>query len=185
MLKISQDFGALGAAPMAGAETPAAPQPSFQIIYSPLDSLGKILADLDFKSFLLNNFGDDPKTLALKIWTMYGGNEDDLLHGKPGKRNEVPESDDTTEQENIQKEEYNQTRNKRWERLPLGVSINDITNLESIENAIVGGFETLAKSYSKPAAASSMLKWIRIANIADEAGNYTYADKLLDIILNV
>ena len=187
MLKIAQEIpgmGAMGTMPAAGAAGAPAPAPAFQIIHSPLDSLAKILADVDFKSFLENNFGSDPKDLAFKIWTMYGGSMDDLKSGKPGKRLEKPQSDDPTIQEEKQKEEYNETRNSRWERLPLGVSINEITDIETLENAIVGGFETISKLFAKPATASK-LYWLKAASIADNNGHYKIADKLEALIFNV
>ena len=80
MRRISQEAGGMGAMPTAGGDPTGgmaagmggeaggqqAQQSSFNVIHSPLDSLGKILADLDFKTFLQNHFGDDPVQLAKK-----------------------------------------------------------------------------------------------------------------------
>lgn len=178
MLKISQapDFSTL---PTAGGGAPegGAPASTFNIIYSPLDSLGKILADLDFKAFLENHFGSDSEDLARKIWIMYGGSEDDLKPGKKGLRKDKPTSADTNQQSQSQQEEYNSTRNTRWKRLPMGVSIDEITDLESINKAIIGGWATLAKESAKPASAS-VIALIKIANSADSNCQYKIADKI-------
>ena len=183
----------MGAMPMAdaGAAAPGAPgeaaaQPAFKIIHSPLDGLGKILADLDIKTFLENNFGSDPKDLAKKIWVMYGGNENGLGKGKKGKRKEKPASEDPTQQEQIQDDEYNNTRKSRWERLPEGVSIDEMKiTPEAIEKTLISSGFNLAKTYAKPAAASALNKWNKTADIADAKGDYRFADKLLAIIQDV
>ncbi len=171
----------LGTMPAAGGEAPAAPASTFKVIYSPLDSLGKILADLDFKAFLENNFGTDEIDLAQKVWTMYGGAEDQMGKGKPGKRSSSPASDNPDEQAKIQEEEYNNTRDSRWERLPEGVSIEEITTPEAIEKSIIGGYNVLFKEVAKPASAK-FDSWLKTANIADENGHYKYADKIEKLI---
>lgn len=187
-MRIAQmpDMGAMPmAGPPGGAPEGAPAGPSFKIIHSPLDSLGKILADLDLKTFIENNFGSDPAELANKIWVMYGGSESELGAGKKGQRKEKPASEDPTEQEKIQDEEYNRTRETRWERLPEGVSIDEITTPEAIEKTLISGGFNLAKSLAKPAAASTVEKWEKIANKADEDGNYKFADKLLEVVRDV
>ncbi len=182
----------MGALPMAdagmgapGAPAPEAAAPAFQIIHSPLDSLGKILADLDLKTFIENNFGSDQADLAQKIWVMYGGNESQLGEGKKGAREDKPISDDPMQQDSIQDEEYNNTRESRWQRLPLGVSIDEITTPEAIEKTLTSGGFNLARTYAKPAAAFTLDKWNKVANIADQNGNYKFADKLFEIIKDV
>lgn len=191
-MRIAQmpDMGAMpmadaGAGGAPGASGEGAAQPAFKIIHSPLDGLGKILADLDLKTFLENNFGSDPADLAKKIWVMYGGNEDGLGEGKKGKRKEKPESEDPTQQEKIQDDEYNETRESRWERLPEGVSIDEITTPEAIEKTLISSWFNLAKTYAKPAAASALNKWNKTAEMADAKGDYRFADKLLAIIQDV
>lgn len=196
MKRISQDLsgmmGGLETMPTAGgppggpAGAEGAPaQPEFKVIHSPLDSLGKILADVDLKTYLQNNFGDDPDTLAHKIWLMYGGSEDEMSPGKKGARQDKPESGDMMQQQKIQDEEYNATRNSRWRRLPLGVSIEQITSTQALSNAIMGGFSDLAKSFSKPAQAKHAKFWLKLANIADSRRQYLTADKLDAILSNV
>jgi len=164
--------------PAAAAGEGAPAGPAFKIIYSPLDSLTKILADLDFKTFLENNFGTDSDELAHKIWVMYGGSEDELEPGKKGERKDSPSSDDVTQQTQAQEEEYNRTRKSRWERLPEGVSIEEITDPQTIASTITSGFAMLAKMNSKPAQANSIANLIRIAEIAESNKNFTFADRI-------
>jgi len=179
-IKISQ-FETL---PMGGAEPAAPPTETFKIIYSPLRSLGLILADLDFKSYLQNNFGTTASDLAHEVWVMYGGSENELDEGKPGKRKDAPASSDLAEQEKIQQAEHNATRNSRWERLPEGVRIEEITSPQILEKAIIGGFDELSRS-KKQQPTAQIKKWIKAANVADNNGNYIYADKIQKIINNV
>jgi hypothetical protein len=153
-------------------------EPAFKIIYSPLDSLGKILADLDLKTFLENNFGTDSDVLAHKIWVMYGGSEDELEPGKKGERKDSPSSDDVTQQSEAQEEEYNRTRKSRWERLPEGVSIDEITDPQTIASTITSGFAMLAKTNSKPAQANSVEGLIRTADLAESNKDFRFADKI-------
>jgi hypothetical protein len=170
----------------AGAEAPPQPVNTFNVIHSPLDSLGKILADVDIKSFLENNFGGDPDKLAHKIWVMYGGSENELEPGKKGARQDTPHSNDMAEQDAHQNAEYNATRNSRWKRLPAGVSIDQITNTQAISNTIAGGLMLLSKEYSKPPAeAVSIKELIKIANIADNTKDYSFADYIDYILINV
>jgi hypothetical protein len=188
MKKISQ-FPGLETAPTGGpssvTDPSAQPQETFKIIYSPLDSVGKILADLDFKSFLQNHFGDNPKDLATKIWTMYGGDPKEKHRGKEGAREDKPQFDDITQQSDAQQQEYNDTRNSRWLRLPVGMSIDDITNTGALEKIITGGFEVLASQNKKPATSSILQKLIKTANSADEKENHKFADKIDFLISNV
>lgn len=178
--------GPAGAPPMGGSEggEGAPPASTFKIIYSPLDSLGKILADLDFKTYVENNFGDDSTALAHKIWVMYGGPESELGRGKPGKRQDRPQSSDPAELERLNTEEYNNTRDRRWERLPLGVSIDEITNPQALQMTVEGGFNALVKQNSKPAAAWAN-GWLKIAEKADSLGLYSYVDDLQVLIKDV
>ena len=166
------------AEPAAAGGEGAPSGPAFKIIYSPLDSLGKILADLDFKTFLENNFGTDSDELAHKIWVMYGGSEDELDPGKKGERKDSPSSNDVTQQSQAQEEEYNRTRKSRWKRLPEGVSIEEITDPQTIAIAITNGFATLTKMNSKPAQAGSTINLIRIAEVAELNKDFRFADKI-------
>lgn len=173
--------GGGGGAPGGPEEGAQPPAPTFKIIYSPLDNLGKIFADLDFKTYLQGNFGDDPDTLAHKIWVMYGGSEDEITPGKLGERQDTPTSSDPTSQDERQTQEYNATRNERWKRLPAGVSIDKITSTGAISMAIRGGYEALSKASAKPAEAF-VEKWVRIANDADLKNNFKQADAVDKIL---
>lgn len=183
MKRVSQDLG-LDAMTMGAPPAPAGPPaPTFQIIYSPLDNMGKILADLDFKTFLQGNFNKPAKDLALEVWEMYGGDEDGINAYKEGRRKNKPFSDDMMKQQNYQEDEYNRTRETRWERLPVGKTIADITNTQELESAIAGGFNFISKP-AKPAAAS-VQSLIKTANIADQVGQYKEADRIMEKISNV
>lgn len=189
MKKISQ-FDGLGAPPGGPPGGAAPPEPTYKVIHSPLDSLGKILADLDLQTYLQNNFGTDPVELAQDIWEMYGGSSNDLEKGKPGKRKENPASSDPIELDKIHDDEYNATRNSRWERLPEGVSIDEITNTDALAKTIYDGFITM-KKMKAPAApgagptASLSVKLLKIANTADEKKHYRVADYILEFIRDV
>ena len=165
-------------APPGGAPGEGQAQPTFKVIYSPLDSIGKILADLDFKTYVQNHFGDDADALAHKIWVMYGGAEDEVSTGKTGLRQDKPQAQDPTQAEQIQSAEYNATRNSRWERLPAGVSIDEITNTRAISQALTGGWEMLSRANSKPAEAKA-LAWLKLAEAADDKGLFKLADKII------
>lgn len=187
-MRLAQD--AMGVMPMAGGAPPpggegAPAPPVFKIIYSPLDTLGKILADLDFKTFLENNFGTDPEELAKKVWVMYGGEEDGIGRGKEGARQDRPQSEDMTTQSKIQEEEYNNTRDKRWLRLPAGKSIDDITDTQALTRAIFGGFIALVKQNAKPAQASSAKGLLKLASKADQLGYFSYSDYIISELINV
>lgn len=184
-------MGGMGAAPVMPMADPtgaapegAPPPPAFKIIHSPLDTFGKILADLDFKTFLQNNFGTDPRDLAHEIWEMYGGASDELGEGKKGRRQDTPLSGDPMQLQSAQDDEYNRTRKQRWERLPVGVSIDEITSPDALENAIKGGLHSLVQQNAKPAAAKAQA-WLKLADRADKNKNYSCADKLLELIKDV
>lgn len=187
--------GGLGALPMADptgggalggdATSQAPPASQFKVIYSPLDGIGKILADLDLKSYLQNNFDKTPEEIAHNIWVMYGGGVNELTPGKKGKRLINPYSDNPNEQQQQSEQEYNNTRSKRWERLPHGVSIDEITTPQAIRNAVINGFHQLSRQNSKPAQANGISEFIKAANVADEQNNFFVADKLDYILLNV
>ena len=185
----AETMPAAGGMPGApGAEGGAPPPPTFQIIHSPLDSLGKILADLDFKTFLENNFGTDPDVLANKIWVMYGGSANELQPGKKGERRDTPASADPMQLESIQNNEYNATRDSRWRRLPVGQSIDQITTPEALRNSIVGGYNSLAHQLAKPAEggpAAAIKAWLKLANTSDQIRGYKYSDWIDSIITHV
>lgn len=107
-----------------------------QEIGSPLDSLSKILYDVDIKTYIANNFQKQPDEISLTIWQMYGGDKDGLKSdpAKVGERTYqkgIP-------QEQIENEE-NETENARWKRLPTGKHILDIVNnKQELDQAIAG-----------------------------------------------
>lgn len=175
--------GGMGTMQMADEQPQQAPEPVRKIIYSPLDGVGKILSDVDLKSTLSNEFTDDPKTIAMKIWTMYGGNPDGLTANKTGKRKEAPYSSDMMQQTAAQEDEYNRTRDKRWERLPEGKTIADITNAGDLERVIEGSFNLMTQQFApKAQTSSSLVKLIKVAENADNSGDYKLSDKIYKLI---
>jgi hypothetical protein len=125
-----------GMPPMGGAAPtiqPLSGAPDRLEITAPINTLGKILYDADVTEMVENELGDSVQEMASHIWQMYGGNE----HGevdpdKAGRRQkktlEGPEAE----------EEKMATDDSRWERLPLGKTIADITSLEEIERVMNG-----------------------------------------------
>ena len=65
----------MGGPPTMPMAAPGAPSASREEIGSPLDSLGKILYDVDITTLLLSRIGDTADDTALYIWLMYGGDE--------------------------------------------------------------------------------------------------------------
>ena len=65
----------MGGPPTMPMAAPGAPPASREEIGSPLDSLGKILYDVDITTLLLSRIGDAADDTALYVWLMYGGDE--------------------------------------------------------------------------------------------------------------
>ena len=116
---------------------------------------------------------------------MYGGSEDEMAPGKKGERSDKPLSNDPMQLQQLQDEEYNNTRDTLWERLPVGKSIDDITTPQAILDAVIGGFSSLSKSFAKPATPASTKNWIKVANNADLCKLYKLADEIDYLISNV
>lgn len=65
----------MGGPPTMPMAAPGAPPTSREEIGSPLDSLGKILYDVDITTLLLSRIGDTADDTSLYVWLMYGGDE--------------------------------------------------------------------------------------------------------------
>ena len=105
----------MGGPPAMPMAAPGAPPTNREEIGSPLDSLGKILYDLDITTLLLSKIGDSADDTALYVWLMYGGNEHGgAIRDRIGKR--TKKKDVTKEQEEAEQE---RTEDSRWERLSL------------------------------------------------------------------
>jgi hypothetical protein len=118
----------MGGPPAMPMAAPGAPPTSREEIGSPLDSLGKILYDVDITTLLLSRIGDSSEDTSLYVWLMYGGDEHggsmkDRV-GKRAKKKDVKKDQEKAEQE--------RTEDSRWERLPAGKKITDITSLDEM-----------------------------------------------------
>jgi hypothetical protein len=176
--------GAMGGPPTLPTAMPGATGANREEIGSPLDKLGKILYDVDINSLLLTQLGDDVEDTALTVWTLYGGDEKGVgvVEGRTGKR---------IKRKNVSKEEeeaeQKRTEDKRWERLPAGMSIDDITSLDKLVAQIRGIASSAVKNELKAqgAAAGGGMPMahrnrdiVKIARKLDLIGFYRLADSV-------
>jgi hypothetical protein len=164
--------------PMAA---PGAPPTSREEIGSPLDSLGKILYDVDITTLLLSRLGDETDDTALFVWLMYGGDEHGgVMKDRIGKRDKKK---NVTKE--LEKAEQDRTEDSRWERLPLGKKLTDITSLDEMTAEIQGIAASAVKNEIKaqgaPAGGGMPMavrhnNMIKIARKLDKIGFYRSAD---------
>jgi hypothetical protein len=182
--------GGMGAMPpMGGPPTmpmaaPGAPPAKREEIGSPLDSLGKILYDIDIVALLISKLGEDTDDTARYVWTLYGGNDTGgVVKGRFGKR--VKQKDVDPEKE---KEEQERTEDSRWERLPEGKYISDLTDLDEIVKEVKGIAASAVKNEIKAQGAaagggmpmaSRNRELIRMAEKLDKIGFYKMSDTIL------
>ena len=173
----------MGGPPAMPMAAPGAPPTSREEIGSPLDSLGKILYDVDITTLLLSKIGDSSEDTALYIWLMYGGNE----HGgaiidRIGKR--TKKKDVTKEQEEAEQE---RTEDSRWERLSDGKKITEITSLDEMTEEVKGIAASAVKNEIKaqgaPAGGGMPMaarhnNMVKIARKLDKIGFYRSADTI-------
>lgn len=190
--KIAQMPGMdMGMPPMGGPPTApmaapgAAPAATTrEEIGSPLRELGQILYDIDIETLLSQKIGSDTSKVAQEVWVMYGGNilggiDEEKVGKRTDKQNVSPE-DEESEQE--------KTEDSRWERLPEGQKISDITSLDELDATVQGIAGDLAAKKKKEQAgggagggmpmASIKLQLIKLAQRYDKAGRYSFADIL-------
>ena len=174
----------MGAPPVMPTAAPGAPvDPEREEIGSPLDTLGKILYDVDAPTLIMQMTGSSPEEVAESIWEMYGGEKTGGVDKeKIGAR--TPRTDVEPEEE---KKEQKATENARWRRLPQGKNIGNITTLEELVSTMKGLVMNTIKNESKkgqggPGGAPPMpmaslkTKWIRMARSFDQQGEYALAD---------
>lgn len=181
----------MGMPPMGGPPTApmaapgAAPAATTrEEIGSPLRELGQILYDVDIETLLSQKIGSDTSKVAQEVWVMYGGNilggiDEEKVGKRTDKQNVSPE-DEESEQE--------KTEDSRWERLPEGQKISDITSLDELDATVQGIAGDLAAKKKKEQAgggagggmpmASIKLQLIKLAQRYDKAGRYSFADIL-------
>ena len=175
--------GVGGAAPVQ----PMSSEPERPQISGALDTLGKILYDADITETIENSPGSDMEEIAADLWQQYGGNEfGDADPNKVGMRETEPMKPEAAE------EEQKATEDARWERLPKGKNIADITSLEEIGKVMngvaMGTIKNVAKQQAAPPAGgappmtASIKYTIKLANVLDQCGHPHDAD-LLDYLM--
>jgi hypothetical protein len=145
----------MGAAPMGGAPPgPPPPPPGKEPLLGPLKGVGDVLKDAGIEELVASNPDADDERLAIKVWTQYGGKPDGKVDPrKVGQRKtgQPPEMADV---------ELQETEDKRWERLPKGRTIGDITSLgemaEMMRSIIFGAVKKLKTPPAPPGGAPGM-----------------------------
>lgn len=173
----------MGGPPTMPMAAPGAPPTSREEIGSPLDSLGKILYDVDITTLLLSKIGDESDDTALYVWLMYGGDQHGgAMKDRIGKR--IKRKDISKEQEEAEQE---RTEDSRWERLPAGKKITDITSLDDMAKEVKGVAASAVKNEIKaqgaPAGGGMPMavrhnNMIKIAQKLDKIGFYRSADSI-------
>jgi len=173
----------MGGPPAMPMAAPGAPPTSREEIGSPLDSLGKILYDVDITTLLLSRIGDAADDTGLYVWLMYGGDEHGgALKDRIGKR--IKKKDVTKEQEEA---EQDRTEDSRWERLPAGKKITEITSLDEMTEEVKGIAASAVKNEIKaqgaPAGGGMQMavrhnNLVKIARKLDKIGFYRSADTI-------
>lgn len=171
--------GLPGMPPPPGAPAPSSNQ---KAIKEPLSNLGLILADAEIEKMLMEEMQFNERDIANKIWKMYGGNDEGGVEdGHVGKRKEGVEITD---------EEINDTKETRWERLPLGQDLLDLEiELEDMANAVKYLSFGFSKNKSKeqgggapggmPMASLKLENMVKLARNLDFYGLYSVADRIL------
>jgi hypothetical protein len=173
----------MGGPPTMPMAAPGAPPTSREEIGSPLDSLGKILYDVDITTLLLSRIGDTADDTSLYVWLMYGGDEHGgSMKDRVGKR--LKKKDVEKEQEEAEQE---RTEDSRWERLPSGKKITDITSLDEMTQEIQGIAASAVKNELKAQGAPGgggmpmavrHNNMVKIARKLDKIGFYRSADTI-------
>lgn len=173
----------MGGPPAMPMAAPGAPPTSREEIGSPLDSLGKILYDVDITTLLLSRIGDSSEDTSLYVWLMYGGDEHGgSMKDRVGKR--AKKKDVKKEQEEAEQE---RTEDSRWERLPAGKKITDITSLDEMTQEVKGiafsAVKNEIKAQGAPAGGGMPMavrhnNMVKIARKLDKIGFYRSADSI-------
>lgn len=139
-------MGGMGAPP--GGAPPGTDRPS---ISGPLKSIGEILYDFNAEEYIALHPTENDDKIAVSIWEAYGGNADGSVDvGKIGERKE---KDEQKLPEESQKE-LEDTEERKWERLPSGKNIGDVTSLDEIMGLVSSlAYGTIKKFRNPPAPA--------------------------------
>lgn len=189
-------MGGMPPPPMGGMPgmppTPgAAPSGPRQELTGPLDSVSKILYDYDIGTVVDGNAARDAEELALEVWKAYGGTEmGDDVESKTGNR--TPESSKSSPEK--QESERKATEDSKWQRLPHGKTIEDITTLdelsEILSGLVLGSVKAKAPAAAPPGGmpppmANAIALMRRHAEIADTSGYHDIADEIDSIISSI
>lgn len=160
-------------------------------ITTALDTLGKILYDADVTEIIENDPGSGMEDIAAKLWEQYGGDErGGAVEDRIGNRSDEPMEPDQAEKER------EITDNSRWERLPKGKHITDITSIDEINKVMnglaMGTIKNVSNQQNGAAAsggapapmASKIRNTVKLANILDQCGYPHDADFLDYMVLN-
>lgn len=177
----------MGAPPM-GAGGPAPVTAPKSSLY-PLESSGMILMDAEVEKRLKEQFAStqhinttSEQEIANEIWKEYGGNDlGGVDQDKRGKRIRDKEVDQN---------EIKRTRDRKWERLPLGKNLDDLgITLEDINEMVTALSQGIAALKKKEApggggggmgmASLKYQSFVKIAKKLDKYGFYELADKLI------
>ena len=177
---IPPEMGGMPSGPGGGA--PPIPPPPPAPISGPLDSLAKILSDDSLTTDMKNHFDKSPETTALRIWVDYGGSQDGRSSIHKGKRGDQPSPNPD--------QEIQATKDRKWERLPMGVGIDEITSTDAIATTIQDGFFDLSiqgrKQQSEQGGPTAKaIYWIKISQKTDEQRKFRLADEIDRLCLHI
>ena len=130
------------------ASTPSESEDS--IIPGPLDSIEKILVDSKIEDRIADV--DSPENIALQIWEDYGGKVTGGVHNYAIGTRRPKDSDRPMEEV---KKENEANEDKKWERLPIGEKISDVTSIEELSDSIKKSMLSLVKKVKGKSAPPS------------------------------
>lgn len=123
-----------------------------QPISEPIDSVGDLLYDGDIDQIIASHPEADDEELAQIVWKEYGGNPDGSADpSKTGRRTETDNEDPQQASS-----ETAETKNKKWERLPQGKTVADITTLDELVDLMSSLTFGVVKKYTQPEGGGGM-----------------------------
>ena len=101
-----------------------------------LSGVGEVLTDFEIMDYLATHGTVGDQDVAAAVWEKYGGNPDGSVdRTKVGRRRE-----DQQVSPQMAESEMQRTEDRRWERLPAGKTIGDVTSLAEL-SGLVKSFE--------------------------------------------
>jgi hypothetical protein len=138
------DLGGMGGPPPAGPSTVERPK-----IAGPLKSVGEILYDFNIEEYIALHPDQSEEDMSEEVWQEYGGDSNENI--KSDKEGERDEESATRTPEEINSE-IERTEESKWERLPIGKTIDDITSLEEVIGLMKSLTYGTVKKFKSPAA---------------------------------